>query len=199
MIEMKALSNGVRLITEEIPQMQAVSVGIWVRTGAVNETPDLAGISHFIEHMTFKGTKNRTARQIAEDMDKIGGQMNAFTGKEATCYYMKTLASHMEEGLEILFDMFTDSLFDETEMDQERKVIYEEMKMIKDAPDEDALDTIGDLVLQGSPLGNSIIGTEESLAGIDREKMVAYHRAQYTRDSIYLAAAGKIDKEKLQA
>jgi len=103
MIEMRTLPCGSKLLTEYMPNMQSVAVGIWVRTGAVNETPGNAGISHFIEHMTFKGTKKRTYAEIAEDMERIGGQMNAFTGKEGTCYYMKTLASNMETGLEILW------------------------------------------------------------------------------------------------
>ena len=145
MIKVRELSCGARLVMEKIPYVQSVSMGIWVKAGSVNETEDTAGISHFIEHMMFKGTSKRSAKAIASDADRIAGQINAFTGKEATCYYMKTLSSNMEKGAEILLDMFLESLFDEEEMNRERMVILEEMKMIEDSPEDDIHDIIAEL------------------------------------------------------
>ena len=195
MIEIKKLNNHITLVTEQMPSMRSAAIGIWVRTGAVNETPEIAGISHFIEHMTFKGTKTRSAAQLAENMESIGAQMNAFTGKEMTCYYFKSLESNFREGLDILLDMFTESVFDAAEMEREKNVIYEEMKMTRDTPDEDAHDTIGELLFRDSPYGNSIIGTEEILAGIDRDTLTGYLAAQYVQDSIVIAVAGKFDEQ----
>lgn len=199
MIEIKKLQGDITLVTEPMPEMGSAAVGIWVHTGAVNETEDIAGISHFIEHMMFKGTEKRTAAEVAEDMDRIGGQMNAFTGKEVTCYYIKTLASNLAEGLEILLDMFTNSVFDPEEMEREKRVIYEEMKMIKDTPDEDAHDTIGELLFRNAPYGHSIIGTEETVGPISRDTLTNYLSAQYTRDSIVVAVAGKFDEAEVAA
>ncbi len=195
MIEIRKLNGNITLVTEQMPQMRSAAAGIWVRTGAVNETPKIAGISHFIEHMTFKGTKTRSAAKIAADMESLGAQMNAFTGKEMTCYYFKSLESSFREGFEVLLDMFTESVFDETEMEREKKVIYEEMKMIKDTPDEDAHDTMGELLFRNSPYGNSIIGTEETLASISRDTLTGYLAQQYVQDSIVIAVAGRFDEE----
>ena len=170
-----------------------------MRAGASDEWDEVSGVSHFIEHMMFKGTKNRTAKQIAEDVDKIGGVFNAFTGKEATCYYIKTLSSNICRGAEILLDMLTGSKFDQEEMDRERQVICEEIKMVKDTPDDDVYDTISELVAGGNPLGRSILGTPESLAGIDRSRLVDYRDQMYARDSIVVAVAGNFDEEAIEA
>ncbi len=199
MVEIRELNNGVRLIMDRSEDVRSAAVGIWVGTGAASEREDLSGVSHYIEHMLFKGTEKRSARQIAEDVDRIGGVSNAFTGKEATCYYIKTLSSSMDKGVEILLDMITGSVFDEEEMDRERKVILEEIKMVQDSPDEDAMDRISELVNSGNAVGNSILGTPESLAGIDRNRIMEYFRAQYTRDSIVVAAAGNFDPDSLAA
>lgn len=177
--------------------VQSAALGIWVRTGAADENDSVSGVSHYIEHMMFKGTDNRTAKEIASDVDKIGGMFNAFTGKEATCYYIKTLSSNIYAGAEILLDMLTGSRFDQEEMDKERKVICEEIKMVKDSPDDDVYDTISELVASGNPLGRSILGTPESLAGIDRAKLTAYYSEKYARDSIVIAVAGNFDEERI--
>ena len=198
MIEIKKLNGHITLVTEQMPQMRSAAIGIWVRTGAVNETPEIAGISHFIEHMTFKGTKTRSAAKLAEDMESIGAQMNAFTGKEMTCYYFKSLESNFKEGLEILLDMFTASVFDPQEMEREKQVIYEEMKMTRDTPDEDAHDTMGELLFRNSPYGNSIIGTEDVLAKIDRDTLTGYLADQYVQDSIVISVAGKFDEKMVE-
>ena len=199
MVTIKKLNCGTTVILEKSERVQSAALGIWVRAGASDEWDEVSGVSHFIEHMMFKGTKNRTAKQIAEDVDKIGGVFNAFTGKEATCYYIKTLSSNICRGAEILLDMLTGSKFDQEEMDRERQVICEEIKMVKDTPDDDVYDTISELVAGGNPLGRSILGTPESLAGIDRSRLVDYRDQMYARDSIVVAVAGNFDEEAIEA
>lgn len=199
MVTIKKLNCGTTVIMEKSERVQSAALGIWVRAGASDEWDEVSGVSHFIEHMMFKGTKNRTAKQIAEDVDKIGGVFNAFTGKEATCYYIKTLSSNICKGAEILLDMLTGSKFDQEEMDRERQVICEEIKMVKDTPDDDVYDTISELVAGGNPLGRSILGTPESLAGIDRSRLVDYRDQMYARDSIVVAVAGNFDEKAIEA
>lgn len=197
MVKTVKLKCGTTLIMDKTDYVQSAALGIWVRTGAADENDSVSGVSHYIEHMMFKGTDKRTAKEIASDVDKIGGMFNAFTGKEATCYYIKTLSSNIYAGAEILLDMLTGSRFDQEEMDKERKVICEEIKMVKDSPDDDVYDTISELVASGNPLGRSILGTPESLAGIDRAKLTAYYSEKYARDSIVIAVAGNFDEERI--
>lgn len=198
MVKIEKLNCGTTLIMEKTDYVQSAALGIWVKSGACDETDDVSGVSHYIEHMMFKGTEKRTAKDIASDVDKIGGMFNAFTGKEATCYYIKTLSSNIYQGAEILLDMITGSKFDPQEMDKERQVIYEEIKMVKDSPDDDVYDTISELVSSGNPLGRSILGTPESLAGIDRDKMFKYFREKYARDSIVIAVAGNFEEDRIK-
>ena len=197
MVKTVKLKCGTTLIMDKTDYVQSAALGIWVRTGAADENDSISGMSHYIEHMMFKGTDNRTAKEIASDVDKIGGMFNAFTGKEATCYYIKTLSSNIYAGADILLDMLTGSRFDQEEMDKERKVICEEIKMVKDSPDDDVYDTISELVASGNPLGRSILGTPESLAGIDRAKLTEYYSEKYARDSIVIAVAGNFDEERI--
>ena len=198
-IEIRELDCGVRVVMETIPHVQSAAIGIWVKTGAVNETLKYAGVSHYIEHMMFKGTENRNAREIAADIDKIGGQMNAFTSKESTCYYVKVLKDNFEKGAEVLLDMLSNSLFDKIEMDKERQVICEEIKMIEDQPDDLAHDVVSEILFKGNPLGNSIIGTPSSLNRISRKVLTEYFDTQYTRDSIVVSVAGNINPDQVCA
>ncbi|MDD3169313.1 MAG: pitrilysin family protein [Eubacteriales bacterium] len=195
MIINKKLNCGIRIVMEEIPYVQSVSIGIWVKAGSVDETAKNSGISHFIEHMLFKGTENRSAKKIAEDVDKIGGQINAFTGKEATCYYLKTLASNIDKAADILIDMFMNSKFDEEEMEKEKRVVCEEIKMIEDSPEDDAHDIISELIFKGNPLAKSIIGTPKSLQGITRNTIKKYISEEYTRDHIVISVCGRFDQD----
>ncbi|MBR1990258.1 MAG: insulinase family protein [Firmicutes bacterium] len=194
-ISIRKLDCGVRVIMEKIDHVKSAAFGVWVKAGAIYETPANAGVSHFIEHMMFKGTETRNARQIAEDIDKIGGQINAFTGKEATCYYVKTIGTNLEKGAEVILDMLNNSVFDKHEMTKERKVICEEIKMIEDQPDDLAHDTVTELLFKGNPLGKSIIGTPTSLRGISRNVMVEYKEREYTRDSVVVSVAGNFDED----
>ncbi|MGN0659442.1 MAG: M16 family metallopeptidase [Emergencia sp.] len=195
MVITRELSSGIRVVMEQIPYVQSVAIGIWVKAGAVDEEEKNSGISHFIEHMMFKGTESRTARQIAEDIDRIGGQINAFTGKEATCYYVKAISSSYKKAADVLADMLESSLLDRQEMNKERQVICEEIKMTRDTPDDLAHDTVTSLVFRGKPLGRSIIGTPSSLKRITRNVMKDYLQRQYTRDSIVISAAGNFDAD----
>ena len=197
MIEIRKLSNGASVIMERTDFVRSAALGIWVRTGSAHEEQSNSGVSHFIEHMMFKGTSTRSARQIAEDVDRIGGTFNAFTGKEATCYYIKTLSSNIYQGAEILLDMITDSQFAEEEMNKERQVILEEIKMVRDTPDEDVIDQISELVNGRNAIGKTILGTPESLAGIDRAKLTDYYRREYSCDSIVIAVAGNFDPDRV--
>ncbi len=197
MIKLRGKDNGIKFITEQVPDAGNAAIGIWFRTGAVNEQAEYAGVSHLIEHMMFKGTKKRTAAQIASDADDMGSVMNAATGKEYTFYYIRTLTSHVMDSAELLTDMVLDSVFDETELEKEKDVVYEEMKMIADTPDEDAMDEITSLVFQGKPQGNSIIGTRETVGHIDRGYIRDYIRDQYTKDNIVVSAAGEFEEERL--
>ena len=197
MIKINKLKSGIKLVTEYIPYVQSVAMGVWVKAGAVDEVPEYAGISHFIEHMMFKGTSKRTPKQIAGDIDKIGGQINAFTGKEATCYYVKAINSNYHKAADVIIDMLTDSLFAQEEMDRERKVICEEIKMTNDTPDDLAHDTVTTMVFDGTSLGNSILGTPETLLNINHEEMADHVSRQYTRDSMVISVCGNFDEEEL--
>ena len=171
MVNIKKLDNGVRVVLEEIDYVRSVSFGIWVRNGSRNEKPEYNGMSHFIEHMLFKGTKNRTSKQIASEIDNLGGQINAFTSKECTCYYVKLLDSHIDIGIDILSDMILNSKFNEDDLDKERSVIIEELKMYEDSPEDLAYDLLTENIYKNDTLGMNIIGTEESLKKLNREKL----------------------------
>ena len=182
---------------EKIDYVRSVAIGIWVKAGACDESRDNAGISHYIEHMMFKGTTNRTAREIAADIDKIGGQINAFTGKEATCYYVKSTSEHYRESADVLVDMLTNTLLAPSDMKKERDVIREEIKMNADDPDDLAHETVTSMVFKGSHLGNSILGTYTSLGRISRPVMKSYIEKEYTRDSIVISVAGYFDENEV--
>ncbi len=152
------LDNGIRIVTERIPYVKSVSLGVWVNAGSRNESEKEGGISHFIEHMFFKGTKKRSAKDIAIAMDSIGGELNAFTSRESTTYYSKVLDTHVKEGVELLSDIFLNSLIDEKEIEKEKQVILEELKMVEDTPDDYIHDLYTHTVWPKHPLGRSILG-----------------------------------------
>ena len=192
----KKLSNGITVVLEQLPYVQSAAVGIWVKAGAVDEKTH-PGISHYIEHMMFKGTENRTAKEIAEDIDRIGGNINAFTGKESTCYYVKTLATHLDDSIDVLSDMFNNSLFDPEEMEKEKSVVLEEMKMVEDSPEDLGHDLIAEAVFRGGTLGNSIIGTKESVSSITRDDILNYLGRRYTAENMVISIAGNIDENEV--
>lgn len=191
------LKCGLRLALEKIPYVQSVTTGIWVSAGCVDENEKERGISHFIEHMMFKGTSKRSARQIAEDTDALGAQMNAFTAKENTCYYVKSLSSNLDKAVEILLDMMTDSVFSPEEMEREKKVVMEEMKMVQDTPEDAVQDMFYEELFRNEPLERSILGTPESLAPITHDDIVAYIRREYALDNIVVSVAGNFDEQQV--
>ncbi len=197
MINKKILECGITLITEKIPEMQAASIGVYIGAGSAYENPEISGISHFIEHMFFKGTKNRTYKEIAEQMDNLGAQYNACTSKEYTCYYAKSITSAFQQVCDILFDMLTNSLFDEKEMNKERKVILEEMSMITDTPDDYVIDLLTENTMYGTDVANSIIGTRKSLKNIGHNEIVDYIKNQYVKDHIVVAVVGSFKEKEL--
>ncbi|MGI6752340.1 MAG: M16 family metallopeptidase [Anaerovoracaceae bacterium] len=196
MVVKRKLSNGIRVVIEPISHVQSAAMGIWVRAGSIDENEKNSGISHFIEHMMFKGTENRSAKRIAEDIDWIGGHINAFTGKEATCYYVKVLGSNLYEACDVVTDMFLKSQFDPVEMEKEKDVIYEEIKMLEDSPEDDVHDILGEAVFRGTLLERPVIGTPQSLYGINREDILSYIDREYTADHIVVAVAGAVDPDR---
>src|SRR5690625_1019159 len=163
MIERHTCKNGLRIVLEQVPSVRSVTMGIWVLAGSKYETVQNNGIAHFIEHMFFKGTKTRTAQDIAEAFYSIGGQVNAFTSKEYTCYYARVLDNHKEYALEILSDMFFHSIFDQKEVSLEKKVVLEEIKMYEDTPDDFVHDLLAKASFGDHSLGFPILGTEKQL------------------------------------
>ncbi len=192
------LKNGVRIISEKVPGVRSVSMGIWAGAGSRHENAERAGISHFIEHLMFKGTKKRSATDIAEALDSVGGQLNAFTTKEYTCYYTKTLDEHFELGLDVLADMFFNSTFTEKAINKERGVIEEEIKMYEDTPDELIHDFFVQTAWPEHPLGKPILGTVESLSKMQREDLLSYLKEKYVANRIVVAVAGNIEHQNVQ-
>jgi predicted Zn-dependent peptidase len=194
LIKKYTCQNGVRIILEQIPTVRSVAIGIWVGTGSRNETPKNNGISHFLEHMFFKGTTSRNAREIAEAFDSIGGQVNAFTSKEYTCYYAKVLDNHASYALSVLADMFFHSTFDEEELEKEKNVVLEEIKMYEDTPDDIVHDLLSQAVYKKHPLGYPILGTEETLMTFTGDTLREYMHYHYTPDRVVISVAGNVDE-----
>lgn len=191
------LDNGLRIVYEKIPFVRSIAAGIWVGTGSRNEDSQNNGVSHFVEHMLFKGTNTRSAKDIAESFDSIGGQINAFTGKECTCYYAKTLDSHIEIAFEVLADMFFNSKFAPSDIDVEKRVILEEINMYEDSPEEMVHDLLSEISWSGDSLGYSILGTNATLAKMGRETMVSYIENSYNPWNTVIAIAGNFDEKAM--
>jgi predicted Zn-dependent peptidase len=192
MLQKYTSQNGVRIISENIPHVRSVAVGVWVHTGSRHEKPNENGLTHFIEHMLFKGTGTRTARQIAEEFDRIGGQVNAFTAKEYTCYYAKVLDHHAKHAVSVLADMFFHSQFDEQEIDKERQVVLEEISMVEDTPDDDVHEQLWQVMYPNQPLGSSILGTKETLDSFTSDSIHEFMDHHYRPENIVISVAGNI-------
>lgn len=190
--------NGVRIVLEQIPTVRSVAIGVWIGTGSRNETEQNNGISHFLEHMFFKGTTTRTAKEIAEAFDSIGGQVNAFTSKEYTCYYAKVLDEHASFALEMLADMFFHSTFVDEELQKERNVVLEEIKMYEDTPDDIVHDLLSKACYANHPLGYPILGTEETLRTFTGDSLRGYMADYYTPDRVVISVAGNVDESFIQ-
>ncbi len=191
------LANGIRVISEAIPSVKSASIGIWINNGSCNETDSTNGISHFIEHMVFKGTERRNYKQIAKSLESVGGYMNAFTTKEHTCYYARVLDEHVELAVDVLSDMVQHSTFPEKEIAKEKTVILEEIKRSEDDPDDVVMEYFDEHLFHGHPFSRPIIGTASNVMGFTRGDLHAYMKKYYVNDNMILAGAGNITHDQL--
>jgi len=189
------LANGIRLVTERMPEARSVSLGIWVGVGGRDEPDELAGASHFLEHLLFKGTSTRSARQIAEDVDAVGGEMNAFTNREHTAYYTRLPAARVDLGIDILGDVITDPAFRPQDVDAERQVIVEEILMNLDMPEDHVHTLLSEALFPGHPLGREVLGTRESVEAATREQIAAFFGRWYLPRNLAVVAAGDLDHD----
>ncbi len=197
MYRKSTLDNGLRIVSESIPYMSSVSLGIFVGTGSRSELPPEQGVSHFIEHLMFKGTQKRSARDIAEMVDDVGGQLNAATDRENTCYYIKVLPEYLGLGMDILSDMLLHSKFAESDVEKERQVVLEEISLYEDSPDELIHDLHMNSLWPGHALGRNILGTRDTIGGMSRQTIVDYTMRHYVPDNVVIAAAGNLTHEQL--
>jgi predicted Zn-dependent peptidase len=197
MVNKTILPNGIRVITQRIPHACSVSIGLWVVGGSRQESPEQNGASHFIEHLLFKGTERRTAFDIAREIDSIGGYLNAFTGREFVCYYGKVLVDFLPQAVDLLSDIFLNSIFPEHEIESERKVILQEIRMLEDNPDDYLNDLFHRNFWKGHPLGMPIIGSEENIKGMSRDFLTEYMCRNYCGGDIIITAAGLLDHQTL--
>jgi predicted Zn-dependent peptidase len=191
------LPGGIRVITEWMPHVRSVAVGVWVETGSRHEPEGRAGISHFIEHLVFKGTASRTAEAIARQMDSVGGQMDAFTTKEHTCFYVQVLDDHLPMAVDLLTDILLGSLFDAAELEREKSVVLQEIKMVEDTPDDLIHDLFAAQVWADHPLGLPILGTREAITGYHRDTVVAHFGEYYVPPRIIIAVAGNVRHDRV--
>ena len=194
-IKQSTLKNGLRIITAERPQIETVSLGVWVNTGAAAESEADNGISHFIEHMVFKGTKKRNSLQISEDIENVGGATNAYTSRHFTCFYAKMLKDDLELATDVICDFITDPTFDAAEMSKEKEVVVQEIKQSADAPDDLVFDYFQEAAFPNQASGRTILGTPEHVRGFNKERMLNYMRTHYTADNM-AAAVGRVDHDK---
>jgi predicted Zn-dependent peptidase len=196
-IRKEAFPNSLVLITEQMPNLRSVALGVWLKKGSRHESAVENGISHFIEHLLFKGTETRTAQDIALIIDSVGGQMDAFTTKEFTCFYFKVLDQHLDIAVDLLSEIVRRPKFMPEEIEKERKVIYEEIKMVDDTPDELIYDLWSESFYRGHPLGRPIQGTIDSVAAMRPEQLIRFFRDSYQPENLLITAAGNLEHERL--
>lgn len=199
MIIYKQFDNGLRLVINKMEGMLSVSAGILVKTGSMNESKEENGLSHFIEHVMFKGTTNRSAFEISDHIDRIGAQINAFTSKELTCYYTKSTCEHTGKALEILSDIFFNSVFDKAELEKEKGVIIEEINMSEDSPEEVCLDLLAESYYGKDGLGQTILGTAKNVKSFTRNDVKAYMEKYYNPDNVVISLAGNVDVKETES
>lgn len=192
MVTTHTCSNGLRIVSETIPHFRSVAVGVFVKAGSRDELADENGLTHFIEHMLFKGTETRTAKQIAREFDRIGGDMNAYTSKEYTCYYAKVLDQHAEQVISIFADMFFNSKMDPAEIEKERQVVLEEISMTEDMPDDDVHEQLWRVMYPRHSIGAPILGTVQTLQTFTKEKIEQFMDRHYTPGNTVISVAGNI-------
>ncbi|MEP7273219.1 MAG: pitrilysin family protein, partial [Acidobacteriota bacterium] len=193
------LSNGLIIATEQMPHVRSVSFGVFLRVGSRLEAPEKNGLTHFIEHALFKGTRKRTAAQIAEESDALGGHLDAFTGREMVGFYTKVLDRHLERAFELIADLVTSPAFQSKEIEKERNVILEEIKMVEDTPDDLVYEIFSENFYPEHPLGRPILGTPKSLARFRRKQVQDYYEKIYRAGNLVIAAAGNLKHEQVVA
>jgi predicted Zn-dependent peptidase len=191
------LPNGIRVITERMPHVRSVAVGIWMETGSRHEPADRAGVSHLIEHLVFKGTAKRSAEEIARTMDSVGGQTDAFTAKEHTCFYVQVLDEHLPLGVDVLTDIVLQPSFLAEELEREKSVVLQEIKMVEDTPDDVVHDIFAEKLWREHPLGRPILGSRASVTGFTRETILRHFEEHYTPRRIVVAAAGNATHDEV--
>jgi predicted Zn-dependent peptidase len=191
------LDSGIRVVTEQVPSVRSIALGLWVRVGSRDEREEEAGISHFLEHLLFKGTERLTAEQIAQIFDSFGAEMNAATSKETTVLYAHFLDEHLEQAFDVTADMLLRSTY--AEMDSEREVVLEEIAMYEDEPSDKVHDVLSEAIFGNHPLGRPVIGRKDVISSLDLDEVAAYHHGRYTPDRIVIAAAGNLDHDTIAA
>jgi predicted Zn-dependent peptidase len=198
MVNREVLDNGLRLITETMPHVRSVTIGVWLMRGSRHETDARSGIAHFVEHMLFKGTATRSAEDIAQAIDSIGGQLDAFTAKEYASYYIKVLDEHLPMAVDLLADIVMRPAFAVDEIEREKKVILEEIKMVEDTPDDLVHELFTQHFWEGHPLGRPILGTKETVEALTAETLSEYFRTAYVAPNMIISAAGNLDHAKVR-
>ncbi|MBW2038651.1 MAG: insulinase family protein [Deltaproteobacteria bacterium] len=191
------LDNGIRVVTEVIPNLESISLGIWITTGSRDEEARENGLSHFIEHLLFKGTKRRSAFDISREIESVGGSINAFTGKEYTCLHAKVLHKDVVLAIDILADILANSVFDPQEIERERMVVLQEIKMVEDTPDDYIHDLFHRSFWGDHPLGYPVAGAQENVLSFQRDQIVTFFQENYTPDKLIVAAAGRLDHQQM--
>lgn len=196
-VSKSTLENGLRIVTEKIESIKSISVGIWVGTGSRHEKPKQAGVTHFLEHMLFKGTKKRNAYDIALSMESVGGYLNAFTSSEYTCYYARCVNTELERALDVLSDMVLNPVFPEDEIEKEKKVVIEEMKMYRDSPDDYLFEEFNGKMFEGHDLGRPVIGFEETVSAFTRDDLYEYMQERYFPANLLISVAGNVEHNEV--
>ncbi|WP_455538257.1 M16 family metallopeptidase [Terrisporobacter sp.] len=197
MYKCQTLKNGLTIVGEEIPYLKSVSLGIWINTGSRLESARESGVSHFIEHMLFKGTKNRSAKDIARDIDSLGGEINAFTNKECTCYYVHLLDEHINKGIDVLSDMILNSSFNKSDIDKERFVILEELKMYEDSLDDLSYDLLVENIYPNDGLGRNILGNRHTIKSLSREDILNHYNKYYVPNNSVISICGNFKFDEI--
>src|SRR3954471_15169499 len=192
-IRKQVLPNGLTILTERMEHIRSVAIGIWVKAGSRHEQPDVNGISHFVEHMVFKGTQTRTALDIARQMDSIGGNMDAFTGKETICFNAKVLDEHLPIAIDVLSDIVLNPIFESKDITREKGVILEEIKMDEDNPDYLVHEIFTQNFWKDHPLGKPILGTKDTVRSFEQEKLFKYYRQHFSPNNMIISAAGNLN------
>jgi len=192
-------SSGLRIVTEEVPSVRSAAVGIWVNVGSRDEAPATAGASHFLEHLLFKGTTSRTALEISSSIESVGGEMNAFTSKEYTCFYARVIDTDLPMAIDVVSDLITSSIVTALDVDAERKVVLEEIAMRDDDPSDLVHDLFSDIYYGNTPIGRPILGTIDSINGMSRNTVFNYYKKKYLPQDLVVAVAGNIKHKKVVA